>query len=194
MIPKKDFYFIRHGQTDHNKSLTKTDHGDISLNLIGKEQARNIAPLVSQIPLQTICCSPLKRAKETKELMLPEREHIELDALGECTAQIWSEMTSLHADAYRKGSLVTRNFLQRVKHGLNQALEQIGPVLIVAHGGVHFAICHWMNIPGHSWVIDNCQLVHFSTDKSTDEWKAELLSSALAGREMETSLKKESRV
>ena len=175
MIPKKDFYFIRHGQTDHNKLLTKTDHGDISLNLTGKEQARNIAPLVSQIPLQTICYSPLKRAKETKELILPEREHIELDALGECRAEIWSEMTSLHADAYRKGSLVTRNFLQQVKHGLNQALEQIGPVLIVAHGGVHFTICHWMNIPEHSWVIGNCQLVHFSTDKSTDEWKATIL-------------------
>lgn len=73
MILKRDFYFIRHGQTDHNQSLAKTDHGDISLNRNGKEQAQSIASIACQIPLQTICCSPLKRAKETKELLLPEK-------------------------------------------------------------------------------------------------------------------------
>jgi len=174
MILKQEFYFVRHGQTDHNKSIVKTDHGDISLNATGRTQALNIAPILNQLSFQTICCSPLKRAKETKELLTPGREHQEILDLGECTAEIWDGMTSLGKDAFNKGSSTVRNFLEQAKNGLNQALQHPGPVLVVAHGGIHWAICYWMGIQDHNWIIDNCQPVHFSID-NVGKWGAKIL-------------------
>lgn len=172
MIAKKEFYFVRHGQTEHNISFAKTDHTDISLNATGRTQALNAAPLIQQLPFQTICCSPLKRAKETKELLTPGREHQEIHDLGECTAEIWSAMISLGIHALDKGSSAVRNFLERTKNGLNQALRYPGPVLIVAHGGIHWAVCYWLNIQDYDWIIDNCKPVHFSINANSDQWEA----------------------
>ncbi len=174
MILKKEFYFVRHGQTDYNLRIIKVNHEDVPLNETGRKQALDASSLALQLPIQTICCSPFKRAKETKELLLPNREHLEFSELGECTPQIWKEMTSLGLDAFKKGSSEVKNFLERVKNGVNLSLEQKGPILIVAHGGVHFGICFWMNIEGYSWVIDNCKLAHFSLNKKHD-WQAALL-------------------
>lgn len=61
MILQKEFYFIRHGQTDHNKSAPKIDHEDISLNDIGWQQANEIESIIAALPIKTICFSPLKR-------------------------------------------------------------------------------------------------------------------------------------
>ncbi len=52
-------------------------------------------------------------------------------------------------------------FMERVVIGVNQALSFPGPVLIVAHGGVHFALCHHMDIQEHTKTIDHCVPVHF---------------------------------
>lgn len=175
MISKKEFYFIRHGQTDYNLSPTKEDHGDIPLNETGKKQAVEASSIVKKLPLQTICCSPLKRVKQTKELLLPDQAYREIDDLKECTAAVWREMASLGVEAFSKGSVALKEFLERAKRGLNQALEQTGPVLVVAHGGIHWATCYWMNITHHSWVIDNCLPVHFSICPHTSEWRAQKL-------------------
>ena len=64
-------------------------------------------------------------------------------------------------------------FMQKVRYGINEALPKEGPVLIVAHGGTHWAICCFMKVH-HDWVIDNCQLVHFSIS-ATGEWQAKIL-------------------
>jgi broad specificity phosphatase PhoE len=175
MILKKEFYFVRHGQTDYNNPLIKTDPGDFSLNATGRMQALNLAPLINQLSFHTICCSPLKRAKETKELLIPDREHQEIHDLRECTAEIWNTMTSLGKDALSKGSSSIKDFLEQAKNGLNQALKHPGPVLIIAHGGIHWAMCYWMNIEDHDWIIDNCKPVHFSISQNPDRWIARLL-------------------
>ena len=70
MITKKEFYFVRHGQTDHNvmEGKDKGDHpADIPLNAVGRNQALLIEPTIALLPVQTICASPLKRVQETKE-------------------------------------------------------------------------------------------------------------------------------
>jgi len=176
MILKKDFFFVRHGQTDHNHSPDKTDHGDISLNAIGRKQAKRLSSLIAGLSVRTVCCSPLRRATETKELLAPLHNslHLEINNLGECTAQIWQEMTSLGPAAPISGSDTVRCFLNQAKQGINEALSQEGPVLIVAHGGVHWAICCWMGITRYNWMMDNCQLTYFSIDH-TGEWNAKIL-------------------
>jgi probable phosphoglycerate mutase len=176
MLLKKEFYFIRHGQTDGNlsPSLKKTQ-GDISLNKTGMAQALAIEPLVSSLPIKTICHSPLKRAKETKEICCVKltSTHHEIVDLGECNSEIWYKMIALGADAHRCLEEPVYSFMQKVLSGVNQALSKEGPVLIVAHGGIHWAMCCLMKID-HEWMIDNCVPVHFSLSE-TGSWKAKRL-------------------
>ena len=101
MIPQKYFFFVRHGQTDHN-ALEGKDKGDhpsaIPLNDAGRNQAKAIEPTVACLPVQTVCSSPLKRVQETKEIVNTARlsaAHHEIENLAECTAKIWFEMRRL---------------------------------------------------------------------------------------------------
>jgi probable phosphoglycerate mutase len=83
-------------------------------------------------------------------------------------------MTSLGADAHNYPEEPIYSFMQKVRSGVNQALSKEGPVLIVAHGGIHWAMCCLMKV-NHEWVIDNCGLVHFSISE-TGEWRAKQLT------------------
>lgn len=176
MISKQEFYFIRHGQTDYNISDTKVDHDDVSLNAVGLRQAQEVAPIIAKLPIKSICYSPLKRAVETKEIISTQllAAHHEILALGECSLQIWNDMTSCGPNAYRSSKEHVKCFIQRVLTGVNKALSLESPPLIVAHGGIHWAICCLMEITDHDWIIDNALPVHFFPD-DTGRWKARKL-------------------
>lgn len=177
MILQKEFYFIRHGQTDYNVSSNeKLDHKDVSLNVTGLQQARSIEPLIARLPINSICYSPLKRAQQTKDAVSKRLRafHQEMADLGECSRVVWNDMISYGIDAHCNGPRHVRNFIDRVRNGMNEALSLQGPVLIIAHGGVHWAICCLMGIEDHDWIIDNCLPVHFFLHAS-GQWKAEKL-------------------
>lgn len=179
MILEKDFYFVRHGQTDHNirEGKLKGDHPyDISLNDTGRSQAQGLEPLITTLPIRTICTSPMKRAQETMQILSARLSAAKYDIvdLGECSAQIWKEMSSLGMNSSIPKEGKTCSFMDRVKKGINQALSLTGTPLIVAHGGVHWALCCLLGIIEHPWAIDNCTLVHFSIG-SDKKWIAKRL-------------------
>lgn len=179
MIFKKEFYFIRHGQTDYNTSSTKIDHPyDISLNATGFRQAQAIEPVIANLPFKSVCHSPLKRAIETKEVITSRLHavHHEIPELGECTMQIWTDMTACGIHAFNSPDQQVKAFMQQALRGINQALSHEGPVLVVAHGGIHWAICCLMGIANHEWIIDNCLPVHFSLG-TENHWVARKLIS-----------------
>ena len=179
MIKKRDFYFIRHGQTDYNRrdievNIELIDSTDIALNAHGEGQAHTIADKIAELPIKTVCCSPLKRAVQTKEIITKKLscvDHHAVDALKECKIAIWNKMR-----AFQKGSTLSEElnaFRQQTLLGLEMALSKEGPVLIVAHGGIHWMMCHLMNIDSHEWIIDNCVPVHFTY--SQGKWHAHKL-------------------
>lgn len=179
MILQKEFYFVRHGQTDHNllDGQHKKDHPeDISLNETGRNQARLIQPIISTLPIKTICSSPLKRVQETKEIISSSLQvnHHEFQDLSECSAQIWKEMAQLGMHAPLPNEGVVHQFMDRVRKGMNQALSLPTPSLIIAHGGIHWAICCLTGIEDHEWKISNCIPVHFSIGKN-GKWIAKKL-------------------
>lgn len=127
MILQKEFYFIRHGQTNHNllDGADKGDHpDDISLNETGKNQAKLIQSIISTLPIKTVCSSPLKRAQETKEIITARLQvnHYAVNDLGECSAEIWKEMTqfAMYSSLPIGGS--AHQFVHQVLSGINQAL------------------------------------------------------------------------
>ncbi len=180
MILQKEFYFVRHGQTDHNLAdgIHKGDHPEeISLNAMGRNQAIAIEPTISSLPIQTVCSSPLKRVQETKELIVSKRQvsHHEIHGLRECSAQIWKEMIrhGMYSSLPHEG--IVRQFMDQVRNGINQALSLPDPTLVVAHGGVHWALCCLMDIEDHEWAIGNCVPVHFFIGGS-GKWIAKKLA------------------
>lgn len=180
MIAKKEFYFVRHGQTDHNilEGLEKEDHpADIPLNSTGRNQAIAIEPVIALLPIKTICASPMKRAQETKEIIAARLSapHYEISDLGECSRKICKEMKSLGMYSPLPSGGDARFFMERVRNGINHALSFPGPSLIVAHGGVHWALCCLMGIENHEWTVNNCGAVHFSIG-SHGKWIASRLA------------------
>lgn len=175
-LPRKEFYFLRHGQTDVNKTpLSKRVDYDLPLNALGRQQAVDIRPLIDSLSVQTIYSSPLQRALETKEIIAPHRDYIKNDDLSECKAKTWMNMVQLEKSHGFELDISTEKFLSQVSKGMNAALKSEGPVLIVAHGGIHWALCYAMQLEDHPWKIGNCELVHFYPGLQSG-WKASIKS------------------
>ncbi|HJB18327.1 MAG TPA: histidine phosphatase family protein [Candidatus Bariatricus faecipullorum] len=66
-------YLIRHGETDWNKLRRLQGQADIPLNEFGRQLARETEPALRNVPFDRIYTSPLKRARETAELVTAGR-------------------------------------------------------------------------------------------------------------------------
>lgn len=162
------FYFVRHGQTEANLTNLAAGAGwDVELNENGKEQARLLAEseaLQACIGVKTICVSPMLRAIQTAESLnqILKADTVHVDELkewhlGEWERRPWSELPDLFLPGSEPpGGEAQLEFGMRVNQGLQKALAKPGPVLIVAHGGVWYAIAKILQLNhGH---IGNCQL------------------------------------
>lgn len=86
MIKLKDFYYLRHGETDWNREHRGMGQKDIPLNSRGIEQAQAAALILTKESINTICYSPLERAKNTAEIIAAQTKSklIEISELTEC--------------------------------------------------------------------------------------------------------------
>ena len=182
-IPRKAFYFIRHGETKWNTQQILNSDTDANANIdtgltdFGRQQAINVRKEIAALPLRAVCCSPLQRAKETRDLAI---EGLSLDCcefwdLAECSSDVWSKMVALENKAGYEVCDQVQAFLHQAIQGVSNAVKQEGQVLVVAHGGVHWAMCYHMMIGEHPWKIGNCQLVHFEPVKE-NQWKATIIA------------------
>lgn len=178
LIPQKEFYFIRHGQTNVNANpLTKRVDYDLPLNKKGRLQATHAGKSIKKLPIESICYSPISRAVETKELLVsdlifPEKK---VEDIKECKAAIWNKMITFeNGSGYELCEDIDKYF-KRVAKGLILSLQSESPTLLVAHGGIHFTLCYLLGVVDHPWRINNCQFVHFQP-QDCEEWKATIIS------------------
>lgn len=158
-----EFYFVRHGQTDYNAGLIKGVYGDIPLNVVGQRQVSFLRRFIETLPIKTICCSPLLRARQTAEVInarlgLP---CMVISDLREGSCQDWTDIKIFHNKKDVPLSKNFKKFLTRVDRGLQKVLRQQGPVLIVAHGGVYCALCRVLGCDLGDWPIANCTVIRF---------------------------------
>lgn len=168
--PRKSFYFIRHGQTDVNTDPdTKLVDADLPLNQTGIKEALRAREIVETLPFKHVISSPIRRAVDTKNILIAGRGiDCELrEEFSECKAHIWTDMVN-----HKFSDEVTR-YLERVEKGLKYVLEKEGPILVVSHGGAHYALCRFLAIKNHPWNIGNCELVHFQPD-GPHNWIAQI--------------------
>ena len=62
-------YVTRHGQTDWNVQGKTQGRTDIELNEVGIKQAKQTKEELKNVDIDLIICSPLKRAKQTAQII-----------------------------------------------------------------------------------------------------------------------------
>ena len=148
--------FVRHGETEYNKTRKFQGHLQIPLNEKGRTQAVQLEKSLRQYKITHIYCSNLIRARETAEIInnsfslpividnrLDERDwgiwenqnRHEILKQNPESGNIWNE-ENLDANPYRGET--TRNLMTRTTEFLNYIVKHHAAsdvILAVTHGG-----------------------------------------------------------
>lgn len=157
---KGRFYFIRHGKTDWNDKKLCQGQTDIPLNLQGKEEIKQLCPLIKKLSFSTIFTSSLTRALESA-LIIQNECQSSVRILDDFKERFWGTMEGASSEEmyrieekeekdphYNPGrSIEPRSiFKARILQGMNQALLTKDP-LIVSHGRVFLVLCELLEVP-----------------------------------------------
>ena len=178
MLPHQAFHFVRHGETEWNRIGRLQGQQDIPLNAHGEAQAAFLRPQLKPYGFRSMAVSPLLRARRTAEILNAELGlpiHF-IDALMEIDVGHYAGTSDgAWLPGWRKGEAVDgvehlAAFARRVGAGISAALALQGPVLIVAHGGLIWALEHLLKLQEKGLDIPNTALVHFQPPASPQEY------------------------
>jgi len=159
---------IRHGRSTWNAVRRIQGCADPPLDELGREQARHLAQRLRQAPPLALYTSPLRRARETAEivgqaldvLVVPDERLKEYD-VGDITGLTWEQVVEQHPDVAQRWADASENleipgeegsvpFRARVVAAFGEivARHPEGPVGVVAHGGTLGAyLNHLIRLP-----------------------------------------------
>lgn len=149
-------YLVRHGETEWNRKKIFQGKGDSPLTDIGMEQAVILGEYMAEknIEIDEIFSSPLGRAKNTAELIFPQREIILDERIQEMGFGSWEGKNILeiqkheelnyhnffhNANLYKNETHGGESFVEvekRVESFLNELISEYKDktLLIVSHG------------------------------------------------------------
>jgi broad specificity phosphatase PhoE len=173
MIPKRAFYFLRHGETDWNLEGRYQGHTDIALNATGVAQAHAAAEELAHVPIDRIVASPLLRALATATIVAEKlRKPMHADRglvernFGSFNGLVVREVKQQHGLRPDQSS---RAILPPDADPWHEIFERVPPViarwmttypndtfLFVAHGGVFDALHEYMLGPRAGPESKNC--------------------------------------
>ena len=186
-----EIFVTRHGQTDWNVLGKIQGQTDIELNEIGKQQAQKTGELIKNEKIDLIITSPLKRAKETAQIInnnintiIIEDNRLMERRFGDCEGMNKTdirELKKLHPEIndicnYNKNVLYNnmetmKDFCDRVYEFLNEIIIKYNDknILLVTHGAASVPIkCFFMKYPLERLIdrdvvkgLENCELVKF---------------------------------
>lgn len=184
-------FIIRHGQTEWNALGKLQGRQDIKLNEVGRKQAARTSKKIKNEKIDIIITSPLKRAKETAEIINEQFnvEIVEDDRLMErcygdfegITKADLKEKKIKHPELndacnYMKNiNIFNMETIQDLCARIYECLDEITVkyqsknVLIVTHGSASIPIkCYFMKYPLENLVdrekikgLENCEVVEF---------------------------------
>ena len=172
----------RHGQTDWNAQKKVMGRCDEPLNEKGFEQAEETRKKLLDENIDLIICSPLKRAKQTAEVInkdrnikiiyddrLIERDFGEFEGMETKDFDFHGYWNYYKNDYYESAENI-QEFFKRVYSFLDDIINKYKDksILVVAHGGISIPIrCYFnQNIPEGSLVdaglvLENCQVASY---------------------------------
>ena len=158
-----EIYYVRHGETDANvQGLMAGGDWDVPLNETGRAQAEEACKTLTDLSIETICTSPLLRARETADIINEGRQiptSIVPDLaewkLGQWCRQEFAVAGESFWDTDPPGGETRAEFFQRALRGFEECQTFPRPVLIVAHGGIWRSLQEQLGISA-DW-IPNCK-------------------------------------
>jgi len=100
------FYFVRHGETEHNRQGIVQGGGiDSVLNDAGRAQAQALAQRLESVDIDTLYASTLQRAKQTAELLAPPHEPLSRTYLRDLNEMNWGVFEGEPPSAERDASM-----------------------------------------------------------------------------------------
>lgn len=175
MLIQKSFYFVRHGETEHNAAgIAAGGMTDTPLNNKGIHQASLLRDKLMDKKFGRIFSSPMKRAHETAFLATGQKPHVSVDL------REWEfgdlERSSIESFLKHSNNLPFQEclpngeskeiFFNRSIKALNSILKEHENPLVVAHGGTYWAIAHTIGVPNND--IENSECIYFEYERS---WK-----------------------
>ena len=186
-----EIFITRHGQTKWNALGKIQGQTDIELNDIGRGQAEETSELLKDEKIDLIITSPLKRAKETAEIInskfnveIIEDKRLMERGFGECEGMTKDERAKLKAvtpeveniwnyntnvNVYNMETM--KDFCFRVYDFLDDLIKKYKDknILLVAHGGVSVPIKFYFSRKPLEEFIDrdsikglqNCEVIKF---------------------------------
>lgn len=172
MLINKSFYFVRHGQTDYNlKKLCAGGKTNCPLNQNGILEAQDLKTKIASLSFEKVICSPMKRAIQTANIITSlnlileeDLREWELGDFEESSVELFlGHIENLSYESKLPNGESKSEFFTRSIGAINKALNYHGEnILIVAHGGVYWAILNKLGLPNE--LIGNAQIVYFQND------------------------------
>ena len=175
-----EILLTRHGQTEWNVLGKVQGRADIELNEKGIQQAEETGKVLKEEKIDLIICSPLKRAKQTAEIInknrnIPiiydenviERDFGEFEGLNKKEFDFEGYWSYKQNNNYEKAENI-QEFFNRVYNFLDKIKNEYKDkrILIVAHGGISIPVnCYFNGIPEDDnllkLVLGNCEVAKY---------------------------------
>ena len=171
------FYFLRHGQTDHNRQRICQGHTDTPLNATGVTQAETAAIVLAEEKPVAITASDLMRVRQTAK---PVADQLGLEVA--INADLRERAFGVFEDKRIEGQLWSFDhpsiesieaFVDRSISGFNAALT-VDNALMVSHGGLRRVLAGALNLEMPHWSTHNA--IPLRLTKEASGWKAEALT------------------
>jgi broad specificity phosphatase PhoE len=140
----------RHGETEWNRELRIQGSSDIELNELGRRQAQSLAQELTDVELDAIYASDLKRASQTAAAVAATHGlEVSVDErLRERSFGSWEGLTREDIAELPEGSRHDGESDDEVRERVLEAISEIAAahpgeqVLVVSHGGALNALWH----------------------------------------------------
>lgn len=151
------FFFLRHGETEANRSGTIAGCMDVPLTALGHAQARNAAAMLEGQGITAIYASSLSRARDTADYVA-RALNLPVVVVPEIGERQWGILegrprTLRKPGVTPPGAETPATYSARVTKGLASITGEIP--LVVAHSGVFRVLCSLLGLPERSDAVDN---------------------------------------
>jgi broad specificity phosphatase PhoE len=180
-IPKKTFYYVRHGQTDANaQGLMCGGDWDISLNEKGLSQASGLSEKILSLgpSVDEIRCSPMVRAQQTAELInksllapVTTVEGLKEWCVGDWEKKPWETVPDpIQTNENPPNGESQEEFGSRVLSSISLELENSSKTLLfVSHGAFAYVLFAQLGLEQN--MINNCEIYRITF--LAPNWKIE---------------------
>lgn len=172
------FYFLRHGETEHNKRrIIQTQRG-VTLNDTGRGQARAAAGVLATRDFVEIHASDLERTWETAEIVNEQckKPLLKQSNLWERDWGDWAGQSNIDLNwgGDPENGETLQQFTLRTLDGFREVLGHGRNILIVAHGGNYAVLLAAFGLPLNGpRVVKNAEPIRLDRDGSGPEgWAA----------------------